>query len=1432
MLVGAVVAALSLGGYSNALAAPGQQGGAATDFSSSFEAGDPAPTWTDTVETDPSGQPKASGVNGNDAVSIPGDVTDKVVQVTASAENTPGGEVKENLVDGNVNTKWLVFANTGWAQFKLSEPVAIARYALSSANDAPERDPKNWTIKGSADGQNWTTLDTQTGQTFDSRQQTKKYEVPNTTAYLYYRLDITLNNGGPILQLADVHLITNAVIPPAPNMRTFTDKGPTGGYNTKSNVGFTGVRAFRYLGTHYAKGHGYSYNKVFDVNLAVTKDTQLSYLIFPEFVQGDLSYPSTYAAVDLAFDDGTYLSQLGARDQHGFELSPQGQGASKSLYTNQWNHLTATIGAVAAGKTIKRILLAYDNPNGPATFGGWVDDIKVTGTPAAANRQHLTEYVSTTRGTNSSSSFSRGNNFPATALPHGFNFWSPMTNASSNSWLYEYAKANNADNLPTLQSFTASHEPSPWMNDRQTFQVMPTGGTPTTDRGARALPFRHDNETAQPDYYGVRFENGMRTEITPTDHAAVFRFTFTGDSSSLVFDNVNNNGGLTLDPATGVATGYFDTLDKGQPVNGSTRLFVYATVDSPVKAAGTLTGGGRDNVTGYFQFDTSANKVVTMRIATSLIGVEQAKKNLAQEIAPTDTFDSVRARAQQAWDAALRVIEVQGASEDQLVTLYSNLYRLFLYPNSGFENTGTAAAPTYRYASPVSAPTGANTPTQTGAKIVDGKVYVNNGFWDTYRTTWPAYSLLTPSKAGEMIDGFVQQYKDGGWVSRWSSPGYANLMTGTSSDVAFADAYVKGVGNFDVQAAYDAAIKNATVTPPNQSVGRKGLDTSLFLGYTSTATGEGMSWAMEGYVNDFGIANLAKALYERSKPGDPRRKEYQDNAEYFLNRAQNYVNMFDKNVGFFQGRTPDGAWRQSPQQFDPRVWGNDYTETDAWNMAFSVPQDGQGLANLYGGKDKLGKKLDEFFGTQETALYPGSYGTTIHEMIEARDVRMGQYGHSNQPSHHIAYMYDYAGQPWKTQEKVREALSRLYLGSEIGQGYPGDEDNGEMSAWQIFSSLGFYPLQMGSGNYAVGSPLFTKATVHLENGKDLVINAPKNNQRNVYVQGLKVNGQTYDKTYLPHDVLAKGGVLDFDMGPNPSRWGTAADDAPPSITQGTGIAQPQRDITGAGKGTATGPTDVTALFDNSSQTQVDFAGATPWVQYQPSGAKEKVGFYTLTSGKGAGDPKSWALKGSYDGKTWSVIDQRSGEVFASRQQTRAFKVDKPGRYAYYRLEVTANTGEATTSLAELELLAKPNPSCTSTITGQHNGPLRVSSGVVCLDNATVNGPIVVDAGASLYAVGGSVHGPVSATGAGTVVLLGTKVDGPVTVTGATGEVSIENARISGPVSLVNNAVPAASIVAASAIDGPLACTGNAQQPVNNGLPNTVRGPATGQCQGL
>ena len=1223
-------------------------------------------------------------------VDFPGDVTDRVAGVTATRENPPD-ETADKLADGDVATKWLAGARTAQVTYELDAATTVRAYALSSANDAPGRDPRAWTLEGSQDGSAWTTLDERTNQTFSERFQTRAYTVASPGEYRYYRLDITSNSGSDGTQLAELQLATEPLA--ATDMTAEVGSGPSSAYTAPSEVGWTGLGALHYGGSHTTDGRGYAYAKVLDVDVPVGEETELSYVVFPEAAENDLGYASTYAAIDLAFTDGTYLSELGAVDRHGAGMSPQGQGEAKTLYVNQWNRVVSRIGDVAAGRTIDRVLVGYDNPDGPADFSGWIDDVAVTAEPEQPSAERPSDYVVTTRGTNANGDFSRGNTIPATAVPHGFNFWTPVTDAGSNRWVYEYQNRNDDQNRTAIEAFSLSHEPSPWMGDRQTFQVMPSeaSGTPDANRAARALTFSHDAEEARAHYYGVTFDDGLRTEIAPTDHAAIFRFTFTGDESHLIFDNVTSAGGLTLDADAGVVTGYTDVSTPGSSA-GMTRMFVYGTVDRPVTGSGRLTGGGGGDVTGYLSFDTSDEKVVHLRLATSLMSVDQARHNLELEISADDTFDTVTDRAQQLWDDTLGVVEVEGASHDDLVSLYSNLYRLSLYPNSGHENVGTAEEPVYRHvvqssASSDPAPEG-TTATETGARVEDGKVYVNNGFWDTYRTAWPAYSLLYPTEAGEMVNGFVQQYRDGGWVSRWSAPGYADSMTGTSSDVAFADAYLKDVPGIDVEAAYDAALKNASTVPPDASVGRKGLDPATFLGYTPTSTHESASWSLEDYLNDYGIATMSKKLLDASGEDDPRRQEYADNHEYYLNRALNYATLFDPATGFLRGRTEAGSWAQSAADFDPEVWGNEFTETDGWNFAFHAVQDGRGLANLLGGPDALGAKLDAFFATPETAAKPGSYGGVIHEMREAKAVRQGQWGLSNQVSHHIPYMYAFAGEPAKTAEIVRTALARSFTGNDMGQGYPGDEDNGEMSAWWLFSALGFYPLQVGSPTYVIGSPLFTRATIHLENGEDLVIEAPDNSAENVYVQGVTVDGVPQSATYLTHDQLADGGTIVFDMGPTPSAWGTGADDAPPSITEGDDLPDPLADVTSTYDVTTDDEgTDVAALTDDTAAAEVAFTTATPGVTFEATGTTARAAMYTLTSAAGDGtDPSAWTLEGSTDGETWTTLDERSGESFASRRETRAFSIAEPGVHRQYRLRVTASTG-ATTALAEVELLA-------------------------------------------------------------------------------------------------------------------------------------------------
>lgn len=1054
--------------------------------------------------------------------------------------------------------------------------------------------------------------------------------------------------------------------------------GPRAPYAAKAGMGYSGRHAL-----HYASAGGAARQVVLDADQIIDADTTLSWMVLPEIVQGD-TVASTYVSLDLRLDDGQRISTSTARDQHGVALGARAQGDSKTLYPQQWARKAVRLGDDPSlrGRRVVAVELELASAEG-SPVSGWIDDVRLDATPRR-QPQRPSEWVLTTRGTQSNGTFSRGNNFPATAVPHGFNFWTPVTDAGVLNWLYRWNEHNDDANRPRLQALSLSHQPSPWMGDRQTFQIMPSGarGVPEADRSKRSLSFSHDQESARPYRYDVRFDNGISASIAPTDHAALFRFEFpAGSDANLLFDNVDARGGLTLDAASQTLSGHTDV--RSGLSNGATRMFVAASFDRPWRSSGRIDTG---RPTGYIKFDAGDDHRVHMRIATSLISVEQARHNLALELAVDDGLEQVAARAQDAWDARLGAFDIGDASEDQKTTLYSNLYRLYLYPNSGHENVGTAQAPEWRYASQASAAEN-NTDgsaVRSFAPVRDGRVYVNNGFWDTFRTTWPAYALFRADDAGALVQGFLEQYRAGGWVARWSSPGYADLMVGTSSDVAFADAWLKGVRGFDVDQAYAAALKNATVVPPDRHVGRKGMERSTFRGFASSDVHEGMSWTLEGALNDFGIANMAGKLATTAATAQARER-YATEADYFRHRAAGYSTMFDPAAGFFQGRRPDGAWRLGAEDYDARVWGHDYTESNGWTFAFTAAHDGEGLAALYGGRQALAAKLDAFFDTPETAdpALAGSYGGLIHEMTEARDVRMGMYAHSNQPSHHIPWMYLYAGQPWKTQAHVREILARLYVGSEIGQGYPGDEDNGETSAWYAFASLGLYPLRMGAPEYAIGSPLYRHAKVTLQDGAVLTVNAADNSPRNVYVQSLKVNGKPWTKTWLPHEVIARGATLDFQMGPEPSRWGTGADDAPPSLTaRGKRPALLHDLLAGPAQARLEDGRALDALLDDDADTAVPL-GAKASVVF--SGVADGVpSMYTLTSGDRTIDGGEWTLEARASGGRWTTLDIRRGEGFAWPRQTRPFRIAKPGRYAEYRLRIGA---PGRLQLAEVELLA-------------------------------------------------------------------------------------------------------------------------------------------------
>lgn len=1034
-----------------------------------------------------------------------------------------------------------------------------------------------------------------------------------------------------------------------------------------------------------------------DESAVIAPSSELRYDVFPllDSEREDIrdAYLATAVTIDLVFCDGTTLSGLDSLDQHSVAVEPIAQYESKTLQAAQWNRKRVALGA-ALGKQLERAeLVVATRPasDGNFDFQGFIGKVTIEPTPVEPGEP--TGWVRTTRGSHSSFTYSRGNTVPLVAVPHGGVFGTPMTDARTTGWTYTYAAHNREDGRPAIEALATSHVPSPWIQDRGVFQIMPSrGDEPVFGASERALGFDHHSETDRPHRYSVALDGGIRAEVTAGKWSVFVRLTFPGTTGWFVVDQVDENGGLELPTPAGnpTLTGFVDGPDE------SPRMFVIATIDKPVLE---VRRDGDSKVRGAVRVALDETQSVTIAIGTSFLSTAQAGRNLASDLdrAEADVsrrlvaFDAIAASAEGQWDERLAIVEVDGATADQRTTLASSLYRLFLYPNTASENVGTQDAPHYRYASPFHAPEGAHTPTETGVRLVDGTLTVNNGFWDTYRTVWPALGLLRPDDAGELLDGFVQHYRDAGWTSRWTAPGPIDNMTGTTSDVIFADAVTSGVTGLHALDAYDSALHNATVVSTDPRVGRKGVRSQTFRGYTDTRVSEGMSWTIDSAINDFGIAQLAVHLLTTLPPGHPRLKDIAADAEYYSARAARYATVFDQRIGFFQGRNNDGTWRVSDtRDYDPAQWGHDYTETNGWGTAFTAPHDGAGLATLYGGPASLEKQLDVFFATPETGRenVKGSYDITIHEMAEARDVRMGMLGLSNQPAHHIPFMYAFTGAHHKTQAIVSEALRRLFLGSEIGQGYPGDEDNGEMSAWYLFAALGLYPLVPVSGQFVLTTPLFAEARVRLPHGRILTVRR-EGNPNDYYIADVTVDGNPWQVIEIPRERLLDGATIVVTTSPEPTTW--ASGTTPTSHTAEGEYPRMRLDTTspalasaGAATTTVTSGEAATVFDDTGDNVLVLEPGDSVSYAFENP---TPVGLYTVTSAMAS--EASWRLEGSKaaSGNGWQPLDTQTNETFAWAGQTRPFMAD-PGTAAgggVRRIRLVALTP---LDLVQIEILAE------------------------------------------------------------------------------------------------------------------------------------------------
>ncbi|MGA1835411.1 GH92 family glycosyl hydrolase [Herbiconiux sp. 11R-BC] len=1064
-------------------------------------------------------------------------------------------------------------------------------------------------------------------------------------------------------------------------LRIAPARGPDQAPASKPGVGLLSTHSFSYAVGVGEEVIGSLWRAPVEVpgvtDALIVPGTSISYAVFPAFRAGAAAgegFEATAVAIDLEFDDGSWLSGHPVEDEAGYGPSAAQRFDSRSVTPDQWNRRTFPLDAVAGRRVAGVWVVAEAVGAAPYSVHGWISDIAIEAVRPQADR--LTDLVDTRRGSHSSGEASRGNTVPAVARPHGFNLGIPVTDAASFEWQYQYHAGNGPDNRPALQALAVSHTPSPWIGDRGMVQLMPMADVSLSDATGprRARPFRHADETARAHYYAVELGDGVAAEMTATDHVVIMRLTLPRGGGVLL-DQPDDRGSLVFDAADRLApvTGYTDSKTDRVPSNSS-RMYFAIAFDQPLAAVRRAAVAERPRVSAMleFEFESASNEVVA-RIATSFIGVDQALAALGQEAPASAGFDDLVDDARECWQDQLSVLTIDGGSEAQRIDFVSSLYRLFLYPSHAGENIGTAHEPRWAYADVAGSAPRAHGERHTGCEVRPGRSFVNNGFWDTYRTAWPAYFLLEPDRASVMLDGFVEHFRAAGWIERWSAPGATDCMVGTSSDIVIADAVASGVELADWEAAYDSALRNATTVSDRTEVGRAANHRAVFCGYVSTAVHEGLSWSLESALNDFGISRLSAALLERLPGGHARRVEIAANERYFGNRARNYRRLFQPESGFFVGRDDDGSARVEAGGYDPAVWGGDYTETNGWGMAFSVPHDGAGLSDLHGGRAGLEAKLDEFFATPESgaAAIAGSYGRVIHEMTEARDVRLGMLGLSNQPAHHIPFLYAFTDAPHKTQAIVRECIRRLFLGSDIGQGYPGDEDNGEMSAWYLFASIGLYPLTPASGEYLITAPAVERSVIRLPDGRQTSILARGLSPSATFIRSVTVDGQPWEKASIPVALVRTGVEIVIDLVSTPVSRAVEPHDAPFSHSLSASLPPLLLDRTARVEDSP---------FDDDSSTGVVLEPGESIEHEFPVPAV--LDLYTVT----LGDPvscASWVIEAADADGVWRVVDERLDQRFRWPQQTRAFEAAAEGAFARVRLTVA---GSEALDLRQLEFL--------------------------------------------------------------------------------------------------------------------------------------------------
>ena len=712
------------------------------------------------------------------------------------------------------------------------------------------------------------------------------------------------------------------------------------------------------------------------------------------------------------------------------------------------------------------------------------------------------EYVSTLTGTLSHHAFSTGNTYPAVALPWGMNFWTPQNGKMGDGWVYRY-------DHNWIRGFKQTHQPSPWINDYGQFVIMPVKDANCVDEDSRASYFSHKSETAKPYYYQVYMaDHDINVELTPTERAAAFRFTYPeSGNSGIVIDALDKGSYIKVMRDENAIVGYTTKNSGGVPENF--RNWFVIKFDKPMEGYTLWAGPGKglrggveyegDHALVSVSFQTERGEIVNLQAASSFISLEQAWRNLKE--VEGRSFDDIKVAAKDRWNEVLGRIEVGGGTEEQYRTFYSCLYRATLFPRKFYE-IGADGKPVHY--SPYN------------GQICDGYLYTDTGFWDTFRALFPLLNLVYPSVNKEIQMGLANIARENEFLPEWASPGHRGCMVGNNSASVVADAIMKGITpEEEWQTLYDRIVYGTEhVHPEVSSTGRLGHKYYNSIGYIPYNVGinENVARTLEYAYNDWCILQIARKL------GRPEEELAKWEA-----RSGNWKNVFDPSHNLMRGRNLDGSFQEP---FSPYKWGDAFTEGNAWHYTWSVFHDVDGLAEAMGGTEEFEAMLDSVFVVPP--IYDDSYyGYRIHEITEMQVANMGNYAHGNQPAQHMIYLYNWTSQPWTAQKWVREVMDRLYSASP--DGYCGDEDNGQTSAWYVFSAIGFYPVCPASDFYAIGSPLFKKAVVHLENGEDIVINAPSNGPQAPYIGSIKVEGKEWQSRFLDHSDLADGSVIDFEM---------------------------------------------------------------------------------------------------------------------------------------------------------------------------------------------------------------------------------------------------------------------------------------------------------------